>query len=389
MNFILKDSLIVHTVGVGHGIGIAVIVDINDCTAVSSNSLLLNRLGCKAFIIFSCRGGLLTGGAGLIRFSFKQLIVIIVEILLIMIDRVLGIGVHCPLGRQDHIRGGHGDAAVSTVGRIDLIVAFNVALPAGELIAVARRHTVRHSNVSVLRIVQLLRAITIVGPRGTVTNYIFNRVAVNGGRCGLVDLFIIQRHRCVALVGWDFCSGATFAAGLHLDLDDQLFRVVALRMMLREIIVRDRHGLGLRIRIDSNFVGDIRLLVALLGVDLHVHLTVLSKGKGEVVGQRVGDHGLLVQLIIDRRGNRAGDSLEDFFQRRSVRRCHIVALISPISVLINSPASASSNACMPWMICALCNSNLACILGVARQVIQESIARRNVDTVKVITGKQV
>ena len=177
--------------------------------------------------------------------------------------------------------------------------------------------------------------------------------------------------------------------GLHLDLDDQLFRVVALRMMLREIIVRDRHGLGLRIRSDSNFVGDIRLLVALLGVDLHVHLTVLSKGKGEVVGQRVGDHGVLVQISIVRFGNNVGEYLEDIFQRRSVNCCLIVALICPLGVLINFPANAFTAEYIPWIIFALCNSNLACIIGIARQVIQESVARGNVDRRKVVNAKQV
>ena len=263
--------------------------------------------------------------------------------LLEVVHGIAQIGFRLPLGRQGHIRGGHGESLFAgsfiSVDFRGIRFGFGNS-PAGELIAIARRHTVRHGNVSALRIVQLLRAITIVGPRGIVTNCIFNRVAVNGRRCGLVDLFLAQRHRCVALVGRDIFTGVTLAAtGLHLDLDNQSFFGIAADALIvrREIIARDRHGLGLSIKIDGNFVGDLPLVVALLGVDLHV--AAINTGKGEVVGQRVGNLGVDVQVFIDRLDDRIGDDLENTIQRRSVRRRQVVVRRIPIKILGDLPTT--------------------------------------------------
>ena len=143
-----------------------------------------------------------------------------------------------------------------------------------------------------------------------------------------------------ALVGF-ILAGRTpvrvAGVGLHLDLNNQSFFVIAADalIVLGEIIARDRHGLAVG---GSRRFGCVLalLLIAIRidRVDLHVFL---STGKGEVVGQRVGDHGVLVQLTIDRRGNRAGDSLEDFFQRRSVSCRQVVVRRSPIKILGDLP----------------------------------------------------
>ena len=196
-------------------------------------------------------------------------------------------------------------------------------------------------------ILRILRRIYAV--RCSVIKRIRHLIGINVCLWGLsfsngIRFAVGECDRRVVLVGF-ILVGRTPSrgrVGLHLDLNNQSFFVIAADalIVLGEIIARDRHGLAVG---GSRRFGCVLalLLIAIRidRVDLHVFL---STGKGEVVGQRVGDHGVLVQLTIDRRGNRAGDSLEDFFQRRSVRRCHIVALISPISVLINSPASASS-----------------------------------------------
>ena len=124
--------------------------------------------------------------------------------------------------------------------------------------------------------------------------------------------------------------------GLHLDLNDQLFRVVAGRVMRREIIVRDRYGLAVGAKLR---VGSVRalLLVAVRidRVDLHV---VHSTGsKREVVGQLVGDHGVRVQSVIARRGNHIGERLENSIQSGSVSCRHIVVRRSPLKILGDLP----------------------------------------------------
>ena len=375
-------------------------------------SVIIHRIVEGNFLLAIVGGNILAGGVnsgvaghadGIFSIFLAEFCVIdnfvrsnrIGRALLIVVHRIASVVLFLPLRRQNHIRSGHGKLAVLKSWLIHL---GRGNFPARELIAIARRHTVRHNNVSVLRVVQAITrngACTVI----KIINNLVSRdrcrlarrhdLGLGSGSIFRLHLYLYSGSRGFSrvVVGWDIFTGATLAAGLHLNLNDQLFRIGALRMMRREIIIRDRHGLAVG---GSHRFGCVLTLLLIAvridRVDLHVFL---STGKGEVVGQRVGDHGLLVQLIIDRLGNLIGDYLENIIQIGSVNCRLIVALICcTISVLINSPAIAFDEG-IPWIISALCNSNLACIIGIARQVIQESVARGNVDRRKVVTAKQV
>ena len=154
---------------------------------------------------------------------------------------------------------------------------------------------------------------------------------------GFLDVGVCDRR--VALVGF-IHAGLTpvrvAGVGLHLDLNDQSFFGIADALIVRrEIIIRDPHGLAVG---GSRRFGCVLalLLIAIRidRVDLHI---VLSTGKGEVVGQRVGDHGLLVQSRIARRGNHAGDCLENTIQIGSVNCRLIVVRRSPSKILGDLP----------------------------------------------------
>ena len=239
-----------------------------------------------------------------------------------------------PLSRQGHVALVKGDRIVHLISLTTLV------FPAIELIAVRRIKSsiildIRRCSVRVI----LVGIFIATAFAGLIRHLIGFNVHLWGRSFsnGVLDVGVCDRR--VALVGF-ILAGLTpvrvAGVGLHLDLNDQSFFGIADALIVRrEIIIRDPHGLAVG---GSRRFGCVLalLLIAIRidRVDLHI---VLSTGKGEVVGQRVGDHGVLVQLIIDRRGNRGGDFLEDICQIGSVSCRLIVVRRIPIKILGDLP----------------------------------------------------